>query len=346
MPSVKTDILVIGAGPAGGAAALTAARSGVHVTLVDRAPLGGEQGMKFGFVPLNFAPELELPGYLRLQNIRGTRIDMAGEVMERRWPGHIIKLGEMSLILVGDAGKQGADLRAGYNLDGLSPTGVARFTSIDHSLSVKAKVVVACDGALSPAAQHLGFAEKPCLHAVQCEIPLLMDQDWVEFFLHTSFTGGFAWLFPRHIVASVGVATREQQEQTRSKLLMWFRDRMVRAGRIGGEMIKQTMGAIPVGGLLPQLRVGQVILAGDAAGTAHPMAMYGITPALQSGMMAGRAAADFVRGTSSALQDYEHRLKRLLGPMQARAIARRQFMEEAWERIDFRALMQDTCLGP
>ena len=55
------------------------------------------------------------------------------------------------------------------------------------------------------------------------------------------------------------------------------------------------------GGWLTQVLRTIFILAGDAAGTCHPITGAGVGNALISGEMAGEAAAEAVRGQTSGL---------------------------------------------
>ncbi len=345
MSTIETDILVIGAGPAGTSAALAAARAGARVLVVERTFHHGEQGPRVGFIPVDFAGDLPVPSICIRQAIRGTRMHVGTEIIEKPWPGWIVRLGEMCLAFAGEAGKLGARMRSGYQLSHLAPTGNARFGSASDNLNVRATVTVAADGATSRAASLIGLPGPRHLAATQCEVPLIENREWVEFYLDPSFTGGYGWLYPMGIVASVGVAAAQGTRNATDKLLAWLRDRLVKEGRVGQHVIRETHGSIPCGGLLPAVRMGQVILAGDAAGTTHPMAVNGITPALVSGRMAGEAAVSFVGGRSGALRDYERDLGLWLGPARERHLAHRNAMEDAWERLDFPSLTKDTCLG-
>ena len=344
MPRVDTDVLVVGAGPAGSSAAIAAAKEGLEVLLVERSPHVGDAARSVGFVPLLFADGLKLPHILMRQRIRGTRIHVEDEVTERPWPGYTIPVRNLFRVLAGTAASLGADLRSGYSLASLTPTGAARFTSPEGELEVHAKVVIACDGARSKAARLLELDRLAVLHVFQCEVLLLGERNQIDLHMHRNLHGGYAWLYPRRSTASVGVAVTPESHRNGQALLEWFRGEVAQQGLVAPQCVNKSSGAIPCSGVRRTLRIGQVILAGDAAGTAHPMAVSGISPALESGVMAGRAAVRLVRGDGDALRAYQRGMHRWLGPAHRKALARRQFMLDAWDRISFRKLVRETCL--
>ena len=55
----KIDVIVVGAGPAGVAAAVTVARGGKTVVMIDRADLAGSKNMFGGAVYLNSIKDLK-----------------------------------------------------------------------------------------------------------------------------------------------------------------------------------------------------------------------------------------------------------------------------------------------
>ena len=65
------------------------------------------------------------------------------------------------------------------------------------------------------------------------------------------------------------------------------------------------------------------LLAGDAAGLTNPVTGAGIAAAVQSGTLAGRAAASWLSGDAAALDDYEDELADLFDAALARALHRR-----------------------
>jgi flavin-dependent dehydrogenase len=67
----------------------------------------------------------------------------------------------------------------------------------------------------------------------------------------------------------------------------------------------------------------RVLLAGDAAGLTNPVTGAGIASAVQSGTLAGRAAADWLSGRPHALDDYEQELGDIFDAALGRALRRR-----------------------
>jgi flavin-dependent dehydrogenase len=102
---------------------------------------------------------------------------------------------------------------------------------------------------------------------------------------------------------------------------------LARGGIVEPEPLGRTGGAIPVGGIVgPSGRLGRVpvLLAGDAAGLAHPVSGAGIAAAVLSGTLAGETAAAAVSGHSGPLRAYAEELRDLFAGAFERALARRR----------------------
>ncbi len=79
-----------------------------------------------------------------------------------------------------------------------------------------------------------------------------------------------------------------------------------------------------------------MILAGDAAGTCHPITGAGVGNALISGEMAGEAAAEAVRkGDLRQLQAYEQELIGALGHSLNHGVRKRRAMMAQWNSLNF-----------
>jgi digeranylgeranylglycerophospholipid reductase len=139
--------------------------------------------------------------------------------------------------------------------------------------------------------------------------------------------GGYGWLFPRGRQANLGCGVAIGAHQALGPLLADLALGLARAGIVASEPIGRTGGAIPVGGIVgPTGQLGrvQVLLAGDAAGLAHPVTGAGIAAAVLSGTMAGEAAAASISGHRGALPAYAEELRDLFAAAFGRALARRR----------------------
>src|SRR5215210_3893267 len=87
---IRTDVLVVGAGPAGSAAAAWAARAGLDTLLVDAAVFPRDKTCGDGLTPRAIG-ELQLLGledWLRAHTVsRGLRAHGFGQTMLLPWPG-------------------------------------------------------------------------------------------------------------------------------------------------------------------------------------------------------------------------------------------------------------------
>jgi digeranylgeranylglycerophospholipid reductase len=99
-----------------------------------------------------------------------------------------------------------------------------------------------------------------------------------------------------------------------------------------------------VGGPLKTV-AGSVMLVGDAGGFTHPITGGGIQQAVETGALAGDAAARFISGEEGALEGYAKDWKGLLGPSLEHALERRRHMVLSWRQSSqskeaFEALMR------
>jgi len=133
--------------------------------------------------------------------------------------------------------------------------------------------------------------------------------------------------------ANLGVGVASQHRRHLRPLLMGLRERLIAEGRIGTDTLGHTGGAIPVGGIVgPVGRLGTicVLLAGDAAGVTNPITGAGIASAVQSGGLAGDAAASHaVGGSGDPIAGYAEAIQDHFGASLRRALARRDELARA-----------------
>ena len=152
-------------------------------------------------------------------------------------------------------------------------------------------------------------------------------------------------MFPKGDRANLGVGLEAGQSKNLKKALDGFKRERIEEGLVEGTEEQAGGGLVPVGGL-KDLWLENMILAGDAAGTCHPISGAGIGNALISGELAGEAAAAYIiRGGAGPLKQYRDELQALLGPSLSRAVAKRQKMILDWNQTDFAGLIKKNWIA-
>jgi flavin-dependent dehydrogenase len=269
--------------------------------------------------------------------------------------GRMIDRAGFDQMLADSAAKAGADCRYGVKVLAIDADGTVHCSGGD---SFKPKVLIGADGPRSRVGGAIGSVNRDLVETRQVTVPLVLPHDATDIFLSADYRGGYGWLFPKGAVANVGLGISvdgalPEDKSTRRGLkamLMDLLSRLATERRIGTSGWGLTGGAIPVGGRLRAIgKLGDtaVLLAGDAAGLTNPVTGAGIASAVQSGIMAGRAAADVVRGRQSALDDYEEELGDIFDAALNRALRRRREVLSHYEdggRPDAAAL-EDGWIG-
>lgn len=327
-----SDILVIGAGPAGSAAAITAARLGKTVCVVDRAafPRPKTCGDAISNHALGIMTELvgadAVAGVPRAI-VRGAVAIFPDESRVRRSygdaPGSIIERTDFDDLLRRGAERAGALVHEGVTVRRLLSR-AGRFSGAEGpGFRWTASVVIVADGTASLAWDALGMKppEEAALGisatAYYEGLGAGVDPDYSEHYFEKSLPTGYGWVFPAvNGRSNVGVYLRVDRYHSGKVRLRALLDDFVarHAGRFDGayragavrswSLPLATFGRPPCGpGLLS---------CGDAARLIDPLTGEGIWHALHSGRLAGRLAAESIaRPAATSLErDYVHALRR------------------------------------
>ena len=358
MASETPDILVIGLGPAGSRAAEAAAKAGFGVVALEKRAAAGTPVQCAEFVPSMIERDVPQVGDVTEQTIARMLTFVEDDESPSETPefrGRMIDRAGFDQMLADSAAKAGADCRYGVKVLAIDADGTVHCSGGD---SFKPKVLIGADGPRSRVGAAIGSVNRVLVETRQLTVPLVLPHDATEIFLSADYRGGYGWLFPKGAVANVGLGISvdgalPEDKSTRRDLkamLMDLLSRLATERRIGTSGWGLTGGAIPVGGRLRAIgKLGDtaVLLAGDAAGLTNPVTGAGIASAVQSGTMAGRAAADVVRGRQSALDDYEEELGDIFDAALNRALRRRREVLSHYEdggRPDAAAL-EDGWIG-
>jgi flavin-dependent dehydrogenase len=228
--------------------------------------------------------------------------------------------------LAEEAARAGAICRYGVGVLRIDADGAIHTT--DGNV-LRARIVVGADGPHSRVGAAIGQRNREIVETRQVTVPLARPHDATDIFLRADYPGGYGWLFPKGAVANLGLGVAPDARARLKPLLAALHRELVETGRAGAGASCLTGGAIPVGGRLRvngALGHARVLLAGDAAGLTNPVTGAGIAAAVQSGTLAGRAAADWLDGRTRALDDYDEELGDIFDVALARAIRRRRVL--------------------
>jgi geranylgeranyl reductase family protein len=324
------DVLVVGGGPAGAAAAITASRAGLSVVLCDKATFPRDKTCGDGLT----TDALRLLERLGLDPATVASWTEVRDIVLRSPSGRIVELAlpddglfaavaprsSFDAELFALAGRTGADLRPGRSLAGLVHEARSVRASFEDGTEVTARWVVAADGVYSTVRKLTSPVALPFKgewHAFRQYWSGVKDDERLWVLFEPDLLPGYAWVFPLgQGRANVGFGIlRRPGESVRPMAAIW-RDLP------GREPMRDVLGPdaepegahrawpIPTDLRRGPLTAGRILFAGDAAGATDPMTGEGIAQALHTGILAAEAIAGGTRVAATYEQAVEHHLAR------------------------------------
>lgn len=331
------DILIVGAGPAGSSAALTAAKEGLRVVVAERRRQVGIPVRCAEYIPAPLLGTIKLGKQFVVQPVRGIKTLLpSGEVKETRAPGFTINRDSFDQTLARAAEENGARILLGTRAVAHENGAVVLKENDASFVKVSARMVIGADGPHSTVGRWIASENRNLIPAVQVRVPLVRPMGFAEIYFEEEIYGGYGWVFPKGDEANVGIGIQQNGPAPEPlwKVLERFVMRLAEKGMVEPALIKRFGGWIPAG---PPREVtkGKVLLAGDAAGHTHAITGAGIHQAVTCGQMAGKWAARAVKKEDIGLvAGYEEEWRDLFAPTLDRAWKRRQLLEKEWHRLE------------
>ena len=340
------DVLVIGAGPAGSIAARLAAQKGVRVILLERRERVGLPVRCAEYVPLPVSryADLKDPGIL-VQPVRSMQTYVEGRLIDEvAAPGLMINRQSFDQQLADLAVEAGAEIKTDFQA-GVLRDGKVIARGKDGPARISSQVIIGADGPSSQVSRWMGNRPGDFLAASQIRVPLNKPLNHTRIYFMPYLFGGYGWLFPKGGTANLGVGIEPSLKKELAEVLSRFKRERVSDGLIKDEILGCGGGLVPVGGLT-RVWKENMILAGDAGGTCHPITGAGVGNALISGEMAGRAAVETVRqGNLQPLQHYEQELVEHLGHSLNHAARKRKNMIARWNQQEFSITIRQSWIA-
>jgi len=303
--TAEYDLIVAGAGPAGSACAITAARAGMRVLLLekDRFPRHKVCGEFVSSESLDLLRgllgERTLSSHIR---VRSARIFVDSKRL--RWPvlpaAQCVPRYELDAALFCAAQKAGATTRVGTTIHEVRQAEGFLVATTEDSYSARA--LVNATGRWSKLRQFEGAGRERWL-GLKAHYREPSPSPSVDLYF---FPGGYCGVTPVD-AGTINACAMVRADVARSMEEVFAQQPELRNRSQSWQPLFPAVTISPLYFREPETEAGGMMLAGDAAGFIDPFAGDGISLALQSGALAAEMIAPFLAGKYSwgdALHEY------------------------------------------
>jgi menaquinone-9 beta-reductase len=330
----RADVVVIGAGPAGSAAAAWAARNGRDVLVIDAAQFPRDKACGDGLTPRAVA-ELELLGLGPWLDGRirhhGLRMSGFGADVEIAWPGpsfpstsSAVPRTELDDRIRAVAADDGAKMLLGVKAVGVRHDSSGRVVSVslDDGAEIGCAHLIVADGARSTLGRALGRTwHQETVYGVAIRGYVASprsNEPWITSHLELrspagAVLPGYGWIFPLGNgevnigVGALATAKRPADAALRPLMSHYARLRREEWG-FCGEPRAGLSALLPMGGAVSGIAGPNWVLIGDAAACVNPLNGEGIDYGLETGRLAAESL-----GTADLTEAWPSELRRHYG---------------------------------
>ena len=345
MRKVETELLVVGAGPAGSSAAAWAARSGIQTTIIDKEEFPRDKPCGDGLTPraIKELTSLGLADWLltKPKNI-GLRAAGFGQELLLPWKspslpewGSSVPRTELDNRILEVAKKSGATVHDGVAAEDVELQNGAINTVItksgDETVKYKAKNVIIADGVRSQLGRKLNRVwHRDTVYGVAARAYIKSerhDDPWISSHLElrgsqNEVLSGYGWIFPQgNGEVNIGVGTLATQKRPADinlrALMSQYTEEQREHWKLSGELRLPWSAMLPMGGAVSGVGGKNFMFIGDAAGCVNPLNGEGIDYGLET----GRLAVELLKTENSFDTAWANQLQKQYGG--AFSIARR-----------------------
>jgi len=317
----RTDVLVVGAGPAGSSAAAWAARAGLDVMLIDSAVFPRDKTCGDGLTPRAIAElgRLGLDDWVRSHTVNhGLKAHGFGQILELPWPGGTLPAyGSAVARTELDDHLRTTAIKAGATaIDGARAVDVVRegdrvgAVVVDvggERRQIDCRRLIVADGVRSPLGKKLGREwHRDTVYGVAGRSYVdsqMHDDPWISSHLELrdengAVLSGYGWIFPLgNGQVNLGVGTlaslKRPADLALRPLMQHYANLRREDFQLSGELQRPASALLPMGGAVSGVAGANWALVGDAAACVNPLNGEGIDYGLET----GRLVADLLLST-------------------------------------------------
>ncbi len=321
------DVIVIGAGPAGGSAARELAKHGRKVLLVERSRQIGQPSYSTGVTPKDTIADFELAAEVISAPWRRMLLATSRERVLWEFPepaGYILDFARLCQLLVENAVEKGADVLIGTSAQEFLSEGKKEYVGIRYAGvfgegCARAKIIIDATGHYEFANSILQLNSTPKeelatgLEVLMVGSPGELGETICSFLGSSYAPRGYAWIGPMRNgrSAKAGIGKYGRDASNLLALLADFIGRVPDLARCTPTEIHG--GAAHASGGVRDHVFQNIVLVGDAAHQVNPLIGEGIRHALRAGRMAADAIDRHLRAESSLAafkEQYERNWRR------------------------------------
>jgi geranylgeranyl reductase family protein len=303
------DVVVVGAGPAGSAAARECAKSGLRTLCIEEHGTVGYPVQCAGLLSNAALEECQVSGRSVLNRISGARIVSekgSGLLINAKTKkAHVIDRGALDREMAEAAADAGAEFRLKTAVYGVQENSVLTRGVHGHA-EIPFGILIAADGPRSTIARLLRMERaKVFIAGIQAEVPYECDPRFVE--IHPGASPDFfGWAIPTAPGrVRIGLCGRSNVPERFARFVKKF----------SSNFTNLVTGTLPLG-VMPKTYGHRTLFVGDAAGFAKPTSGGGVYTGIRSARHAADvavAACEQGRYDDATLADYERRWKADIG---------------------------------
>ncbi|MEC7704805.1 MAG: NAD(P)/FAD-dependent oxidoreductase [Candidatus Thermoplasmatota archaeon] len=333
--ATQCDVLVVGAGPGGGSAALHAARAGLSVILIeDHAEIGtpvhcGECLSDEAVANL----ELDLPNSVISKRVDGIRVIFPDGTKKRlSEPGYVLEKHLFEQWIAEQAVSAGATLHLSHKLSSMERVESGNkfhgwlCEGKGDAFPIKTKIIIDASGVAGVCSKLTGLNPRPqTIAGIQYEMLDVPTDDYLDFYIGPELAKkGYLWMIPKcDGRANVGLVSEDkkgiikQLDAFVEKTHFYELDKSNPPWRDSSRSIRGFGGTIPISGPHDKTYSDGLLLIGDAAGFTSPLFEGGSHLALKSAVFAARTATRAISEgdyTAKNLGEYQAEWKKEFPP--------------------------------